>query len=368
MTEQGRGMGSMQSNYRRDYQSIVNNFTVKSKETCALITKSEASNNVIIVDHTKIKGDFEGVTLTASTDGTCMVVNNIQDVTDGMLKDLANQSSKASTDLFGDFTVTNLKNVSDVRQSQVNNMLNVFEGTCSSSQITATNNNFVYVTDSTIGGNFHGITNKSDNKLTCTLTNMAKMSSYNRGDSTTTQKAEVKGIAATVIVGIVVIVIVIWVGYYFMQTVSKLTYKSGHYETIPAQGAGAGAGYGEDEEEEEEEEEEEDEEEYEVREGEGERSAAATVGHGEGETSAAATVGHGKRQKVVHPHHKRKRRRSPSPSPSQVVYVPGTPADPPSFGQHFGSSLEQLSTGVGRFVGSPEGQKTIAKAVELAAV
>lgn len=82
--------------------------------------------------------------------------------------------------MFGDFSIHGNKNVSDVRQTAVNNLANTFEGTCSSSQISATNNNFVYVTDTNIGGNFYGITNKTDNKLSCTLSNMAKMATYNR--------------------------------------------------------------------------------------------------------------------------------------------------------------------------------------------
>lgn len=226
-------MGTSQSNYRRDYQSIVNNFTSKSKETCKLTTKSEASNNVVIVDHSTIKGDFEGVVLTASTDGSCIIVDNVQQMTDAMLKDLSNQKSKASTDIFGDFSLNRIRNVSDVRQSEVNNILNVFEGTCSSSQITATDNNFVYVTDTSIGGNFHGITNKTDNKLTCTLSNLAKMSSFNKATSSSDQQSEIKGVAATIIVGLVVMVVVIWVGYYAMKAVSKFTYKTGKWVSVP---------------------------------------------------------------------------------------------------------------------------------------
>ena len=86
----------------------------------------------------------------------------------------------------------------DVKQSMVNNMTNIFEGTCSSSQISSTNNNFVYVTDTAVGGNLNGIINRTDNKLTCTLSNVAKMTSFNGAKSKSTQIASIKGIMIVV--------------------------------------------------------------------------------------------------------------------------------------------------------------------------
>lgn len=216
-------MGASQTNFQREYQKVVNNITLKSKEVCSLTTKSEASHNVVIVDHSIIKGDFNANVLVAETDGTCMLVNSTSEIAQDMLHQISNQSDKTATDMFGDFSINSNTNVSDVRQSMVNNMSNIFEGTCSSSQITSTNNNFVYVTGTTIGGNFNGITNKTDNKLTCTVSNTAKMASYNKAQASTTQVASLKGLAATLIMGIVIIVIVVWLGYYMMRAVGMAT-------------------------------------------------------------------------------------------------------------------------------------------------
>ena len=73
-------MGSHQSN---EYQSVMNDITLKSKETCKLTTKSEASSNVVIVDHSKISGDLNATTLVSQTDGACMLVNSTSEVAEG---------------------------------------------------------------------------------------------------------------------------------------------------------------------------------------------------------------------------------------------------------------------------------------------
>lgn len=225
-------MGSHQSNFQREYQEIMNNLTIKSKEMCTLTTKSEASNNVVIVDHSKIKGDFNATTLVAETDGSCVLVSSTSAVAKGILEQIANQADKSATDLFGDFSFNSNANVSDVTQSMVNNLTNIFEGTCSSSQITSTNNNFVYVTGTTIGKNFNGITNKTDNRLTCTISNVAKLAAYNQGRSKITQTASIKGFAATLIMGIVIIIVVVWLGYYLMKAVGMVTFVPSHVEEV----------------------------------------------------------------------------------------------------------------------------------------
>ena len=65
----------------------------------------EASNNVVIIDHSTISGDVDGVTLVASTDRSCVLVDNIDTIVSDMLNDLTKQVFKADTDLFGDFSV-----------------------------------------------------------------------------------------------------------------------------------------------------------------------------------------------------------------------------------------------------------------------
>lgn len=366
-------MGGAQSNFRKTYQSAVSELTT---ESCTLTTKAEASNNVVIIDHSTIKGDVEGVTLTASTDGTCVLVDNVGDVAKSILHDVAAQTTKTDSDLFGDFSFKVQTNVSDVRQSTVNNIMNVFEGTCSTSQITSTNNNFVYITDSKLGGNFKGVTNKSDNKLACTLTNLVKTSAYNAASATTNQEAHARGIAAVVMAGVVVIIVVMAVGYFGVRAVSKLTFKQGSWQSVPGTESDAGSDSG-------------------SVIAENENKAADLIDGAAGTTESTPALGipgtvHeksvlgdakrpvlgdakrpdlgdakrpvlGKHKVSKSTHHHRKR-------PHTAMYVPATPEDRPGFLENVGVSLRTSSEGASKFVSSPDGQKAILKAVETMAV
>lgn len=198
-------MGHVQSNIHQNYQEHI--------------------NNVVIIDHTTIKGDVTGVSLVASTDGTCQLVNQMDSLVDDMLSDISQQKNKAATDLFGGFQVSKQTNVDISKQSTVNNLMSINKETCSSDLAQSASDNFVYVTNSQIGGNFSRVTSKTDAKFNCTLSNIMKNVAHNEARAKIDTSNNEKGIAATLGGGVILCIIMIAMCYFVYKILSSSSGK-----------------------------------------------------------------------------------------------------------------------------------------------
>lgn len=208
-------MASGTTNIANIQQSFMNNITQQDQQNCIATVNNSANNNVVIVNGTNIKGNFTGVASTTNTDATCLMVSNMEDSISNILSATLQQTNTTETDWFNGFQFTADTNTFDITQSVTNNISQINEATCAANTVTSVNNNYVYVTNSTVGGYFIGVTDTANASASCSMTNTMKNTTYNQAQASATQSNTVKGMfvamvgAFAAIIGIIVIGVII---------------------------------------------------------------------------------------------------------------------------------------------------------------
>ena len=200
-------MGTVSSQYTKQRQEFYNNITQKTSQVCKNTVKPEANNNQVIISGGTINGDFTGVAQEVTTDATCMISSSMSNNVDQLLEALSNQDFKSDSDLFNGFQWTTSSEVTDMRQVLANNINQIMNASCSSDVAPSANNNYVYLEDTTVNGNFIGVSNKVNSKFDCILENYMKNIIYNKGHADQKQSTKTKGIMAA-LVGIIAAIII----------------------------------------------------------------------------------------------------------------------------------------------------------------
>lgn len=228
-------MASSTTNIANLQQSFMNNITQVSSQSCLANSTGTTNNNVIIVTGSKIDGNFTGVTNTVTTDATCMITSTMEDSVSDILSATVQQVNTSETDLFGDFSFTSDVNKFNLAQTVVNNISQINEITCSSNTTTSQSNNYVYLSNVEVKGNFVGTSGSGTATANCSMNNTMKNTTYNQAQGDSSQENTIKGmfvaIAATfasiiglVVIGVIILFAVGAVGYVGYESTSK--YKS----------------------------------------------------------------------------------------------------------------------------------------------
>lgn len=220
-------MASAVSNVADIQQQFMNNITQVSQQSCIATVTNQANNNVVIVNGTNIGGDFTGVSTTVSTDATCMMVSTLEDSVNSILQAILQQQNKSSTDWFNGFQITDDTNNFNINQSVVNNILQINESLCSANTTNSVSNNYVYVTNTTIGGNFVGVTDKADASANCTMTNTMKNVTYNQVQASASQSNIVQGIFGAILAAVFAVIAVITIGVIMLFALSYFGFFGG---------------------------------------------------------------------------------------------------------------------------------------------
>lgn len=220
-------MASAVSNVADIQQQFMNNITQVSQQSCIATVTNQANNNVVIVNGTNIGGDFTGVSTTVSTDATCMMVSTLEDSVNNILQAILQQQNKSSTDWFNGFQITDDTNNFNINQSVVNNILQINESLCSANTTNSVSNNYVYVTNTTIGGNFVGVTDKADASANCTMTNTMKNVTYNQVQASASQSNIVQGIFGAILAAVFAVIAVITIGVIMLFALSYFGFFGG---------------------------------------------------------------------------------------------------------------------------------------------
>lgn len=208
-------MASATTNIASIQQSFMNNITQQDQQNCIATVSDSTNNNVVIVNGANIGGNFTGVSSTAKTDATCLMVSNMEDSISNILSATLQQTNTTETDWFNGFQFTADTNVFDISQSVTNNISQINEATCAANTVTSTNDNYVYVTNSKIGGDFIGVTSSANASASCSMTNTMKNTTYNQAQASAKQNNTIKGMfvamvgAFAAIIGIIVIGVII---------------------------------------------------------------------------------------------------------------------------------------------------------------
>lgn len=208
-------MASATTNIANVQQSFMNNITQEDQQSCIATTSNSANNNVVIVNGAKIGGNFTGVAITTSTDASCLMVSNMEDSVSDILSATISQTNTTETDWFNGFQFTADTNKFNVNQSVTNNISQINQATCSANTTASASNNYVYVTNSTVGGDFIGVTSDASATANCSMTNTMKNTTYNQAQASGNQSNTIKGMfvamiaAFAAIVGIIVVAVII---------------------------------------------------------------------------------------------------------------------------------------------------------------
>ncbi len=209
-------MGIVSSVNENITQEYYNNITQVSQQYCQASTTEVQGTSVVIVDGSSIDGDFTGVENAVTTDTSCMMVsymeNNITDILEATL----DQSETDETDIFSAFSTTLFsRDKATVEEVITNNIFQINQAVCQASTVESTEGQYVYVTDTDVGGDFIGVSSESDTSANCTMSNVARNVTRNQAKGTSTQDVLDEGMFATffnsiaAIIGVVIIIAII---------------------------------------------------------------------------------------------------------------------------------------------------------------
>lgn len=216
-------MGSASSNVARVQQSFYNNITQQDQQNCLATSSTQVNNNTVIINNSKIDGNLTGVSATISTDATCLMVSNMEDSISNILSSTLAQTNGAQTGLFNDFNYTNQDNNINISQSVTNNISQINEATCAANSTTSVSNNYVYVSNTEVGGNFVGVVATSDASANCSMTNTMKNVTYNQAQASATQTNTIQGMFVAIagiiaaVIGLLVLATIFLFGFYLFS-------------------------------------------------------------------------------------------------------------------------------------------------------
>jgi hypothetical protein len=198
-------------------QNYWNNISQNIQQSCTSQIQSDVNGNVIIINGSSIAGNATGVNSMVSTDASCLMVSSMNDNISDILSSIASQTNNTTTDMFGDFDWTNSINIFNAEQSVTNNITQITQANCSSSTISSVSDNFVYVANTSIGGNFVGVSTTASANSSCSLNNTMKNSVYNQAQASATQSntttgmfAAIAGIIAACVVVVIIFIIILF--------------------------------------------------------------------------------------------------------------------------------------------------------------
>jgi len=198
-------MGSNNSNSADIQQKFMTNILQENTEKCVNTVKDQTNGNTVIVTGSTVGGDFTGVQATTNTDFSCVLTSGMDANARNMLSSQIQQKNKTTTSLFGDFSFTNQNNSFDSLQQVTNNISLLSNSVCESNTAQSTNNNYVYVSDSKVNGNFVGVVSTTNAKADCTLNNAMKAATFQHAQASANQGNSLKPMFAAILTGLFVV-------------------------------------------------------------------------------------------------------------------------------------------------------------------
>lgn len=221
---------SVSTNIANVQQSFFNNITQQSQQNCISTSPTNVSNNTIIVTNSTISGNFTGVSVTTTTDASCLMVSNMDNSVSNILSSTLQQTNQAETDWFsGLLTVTN--NIFNVNQSVTNNINQINQATCAANTITSINNNYEYISATRIGGDFIGFSTNSMTNASCSMSNVMKNVTYNQAQSSASQSNSIQGPFVAIIGTIILIVGIAVIAMMILHGSKSINHVG--YQTVP---------------------------------------------------------------------------------------------------------------------------------------
>lgn len=190
---------------------FMNNITQVSQSNCITESSSSASGNVLILNGVQVDGNVCAVCVTATTDSTCTITSTMTNTVENILSAMLDQTNQTESSIldFLSFDASFDWNNIDLNESVTNNISQINQSTCASNTVYSANNNYTYVTNSTIGGDFYGVDTNTSANSSCIIGNYTMNSVYNLLQAQFTQSDTKRNGLVSVIIAIVALLIII---------------------------------------------------------------------------------------------------------------------------------------------------------------
>lgn len=238
-------MGGSHSNTATINQQFMNRITTENQDNCVANSNVTVSGNVIIISGGTVSGNV-GTVAGTSTDASCLMVSEMQNSIQDIMRATSTQTNNTSNDLFGDFSWTNDTNTFNLTQSVTNNISQINQTTCTANSMVTNSNNYIYLPGTAVGGNVGFVADGTQGGTTanCSMSNMMKNYTYNYVQGENNQGNTQKGMFIAIVAAICSLIGIIIIGVVILFAVGAVGYTG--YELVRPKTAAGAAGPGDD--------------------------------------------------------------------------------------------------------------------------
>jgi len=197
---------SISKNINNFQTTFNNNITQASTQECLASSQTDESGNVIIIQNSSILGNFTGITTQTTADASCIMTSTMDNSIQNIISNISNQTNSTDSSIFQGLSIQ--KNDTNVNNTVNNNISQINEALCDVSNITVQDGNYVYVSDTTIAGNFVGISATTNSKAGCSMTNYMKNTVFNQVQNSSTQSNTITSVFSLILTIIILIIVV----------------------------------------------------------------------------------------------------------------------------------------------------------------
>lgn len=208
-----------QTNVYSDQQEFLTKITNDNSQTCSTSVVTIQDDNIVMVSGDTIAGNLYVIGNTGTQiSSSCAITSTMDTNVSNIMTSIAEQVNSSDSSVFGSGLFSGGKdqdNTVNVKQNIANIISNVNNELCNTSVMTSQENNFVYVTNTTVGGDLYGIVNSGETvNSTCNMNNYMKTSTYNQGQSSSTQALKFKSfmgelVGALALIAVIIIILLI---------------------------------------------------------------------------------------------------------------------------------------------------------------
>lgn len=219
-------MGVNQSNIVNFQQGISNNIVTSSQASCNATNDTQISGNSIITVNSEINQNV-GIITASSVDASCIIGNTIDSSISNSITAAVQQENSALTGILGGLgSDVNQDNLIDVAQNVSNNVTQILNSVCQSTNTTDITNNLIYVDGSTVGQNVGIINTGNTSYASCSINNLSKLQIYNQMTASAKQ-----GNSDISLLSLIFIIVIIFVVLCVIVVLAKLFLKGGKGKT-----------------------------------------------------------------------------------------------------------------------------------------
>jgi len=205
--------------------NFMNSVTQESQQSCEFTQQASNSGQTIIITDSDISNATIGQSITLTTDASCLIASNMQDNIENILQATLSQGQYGEYGPLSSWgIVSDTTQLSRIKEKVTNNIYQISQATCGTSNIANNSNQYLYVKGSNAQGAFLGQSIDSNVNSSCSMNNYMKFSLYNLSQALSDLNATHKGgfgALGGIIAIVIVLIILLVVGFFVFSMMKK---------------------------------------------------------------------------------------------------------------------------------------------------